>query len=122
MTLSVLFAVALGGGLGAVCRAACTNLIKTRWKRSVPLATFCINVSGSFALGLLGAAALSAPLSALLGTGFLGGFTTFSTLHVEALTLLRGEAPAAGIGYLCASYGCGIAAAAPGLTLGAHLL
>ena len=45
MTQSVLFAVALGGGLGAVCRAACTNLIKTRWKRSVPLATFCISVA-----------------------------------------------------------------------------
>ena len=122
MTLVSMLSVALGGGMGAVCRAACSNFVKSRWHSSFPLATFCINMLGSFARGLLGAMCLSASLQALLGTGFLGGFTTFSTLHVEALALLRGEKPSIGIWYLCASYFCGITAAVAGLALGMQCL
>ena len=122
MTPACILSVALGGGMGAVCRAACSHFIKAYWHGSFPLATFCINLLGSFVLGILGAWSLSAQLYALLGTGFLGGFTTFSTLHVEALNLLRGKLPAVGMGYLCTSYLCGIAAAVAGLALGMQCL
>lgn len=117
MTFFSICMVALGGGMGSICRAACSNFVKTYWHRPFPLATFCINICGSLALGLLAGFDLSASLYSLLGTGFLGGFTTFSTLHTEALALVRGETPTIGVWYLCASYFCGIAAAAAGLML-----
>lgn len=115
--MSVLL-VAVGGGAGAVCRAALSNWVKARWIYAFPLATFCINVLGSFVLGLLIAASLSAPVYALCGTGFMGGFTTFSTLHNEAAALARGGRRTVCLTYLCASYGLSLAAAMAGLMLG----
>jgi CrcB protein len=70
-------------------------------------------VSGSFALGLLTGLALQAVVApewtAVLGTGLLGGYTTFSTASVETVRLLaagrRGAAVANGLGMLVACVG-----------------
>lgn len=83
------FMVFLGGSLGAVCRYALSIQIKRIVSVEFPLATFLINLTGSFALGFLLAAHTGSLFQLLLGTGFLGGFTTFSTFQVENIALYR---------------------------------
>lgn len=96
--------VALGGAAGSVARYACA-LAAARWLGAgFPWGTLFVNVTGSFAIGLL--AALAAPDGrALLGTdaralllvGVLGGFTTFSSFSLETLTLARTGAVGAAV-------------------------
>jgi fluoride exporter len=89
--------VALAGGVGAVLRFTVDSLIAQRARRRMPLGTVVINVTGSFLLGLLTALAIDhaglADAKAVLGTGLLGGYTTFSTASVEAVNLSLGEGP-----------------------------
>ena len=64
----------------------------------VPAGTVVVNVSGSLVLGMLVGWAMrhggaSEEVKAVLGTGFLGGYTTFSTASVEAARLVRGGRP-----------------------------
>ncbi len=86
--------VALGAAVGAPLRFA----LATRLDGRAPWGTFGVNVAGSFLLGLLSASALSSDGLALLGTGFCGGFTTYSAFAVQthALGPRRGAAYAAG--------------------------
>lgn len=121
--------IALGGGLGALARFAVDGWASARaraWAPNlgVPLGTVLINVTGSLLLGLLaGWWMFQTPdpgWKLLLGTGLLGGYTTFSTASVEAARLIlshRGWAAAAhAIGMLAASLG----AAAVGVWLTAR--
>lgn len=125
MTPLLLLLIALAGGAGAWCRFTLDGLIRRRWRSPVPVGTLVINLTGSFALGLLtGVLATHAgpsDLRSILGTGFLGGYTTFSTAAVELATLSRdGRAwRAAGLGV--AQVLGGLAAAALGLALGGLL-
>jgi CrcB protein len=91
--------VALGGALGSVARYACSGLA-VRWLGyGFPWGTLFVNVSGSFAIGLL-AALVTADGRPLLGSdarafvlvGVLGGFTTFSSFSLETLNLARSGA------------------------------
>jgi CrcB protein len=84
--------VAIGGALGACSRFAVTLLIGTVWRRDFPLATFLINISGSFVLGFFATLAAERvaidPLWRLLvATGFVGAYTTFSTFEYETQRL-----------------------------------
>lgn len=84
--------VFLGGSLGAVCRYAISIQMKRIIAIEFPAATFLINLIGSFLLGLLLSSNPDSLVKLLLGTGFLGGFTTFSTFQVENITLyLKGN-------------------------------
>jgi len=106
-------AVAVAGGVGAATRFVVDGLVKDRLGSAYPWGTTVINVSGSFALGLLTGLALQAVVApewkAVLGTGLLGGYTTFSTASVETVRLLaagrRGAAVANGLGMLVACVG-----------------
>jgi len=121
VTALVLVVVAVGGGVGAALRFVLDGVVKARVTR-FPLGTLLINVSGSLVLGFvtgLGeAGTLAAPMVAVLGTGMMGGYTTFSTASVETVQLLRsGKTRLAvlnGLGMLVVSVG----AAALGLQLG----
>ena len=92
----VLAVIALGGGLGALSRYGLSLLLPTV-PGHFPLGTFVINVLGCFLIGLLMVRWGQRPLlRPFLGTGFLGGFTTFSTYAVETRALLTpGQAPLA---------------------------
>lgn len=81
--------VLIGGSIGAVCRYAVSIQMKRIISTEFPLATFLINLTGSFFLGMLLASDPGSLTKLLLGTGFLGGFTTFSTFQVENVTLFR---------------------------------
>jgi len=106
-------AVAVAGGVGAATRFVVDGLVKDRLGSAYPWGTTVINVSGSFALGLVTGLALQAVVApewkAVLGTGLLGGYTTFSTASVETVRLLaagrRGAAVANGLGMLVACVG-----------------
>lgn len=107
--------VILGGGLGAAARYLLSlALMHPRF----PYATIAINLAGSLLLGvLLGAAAnrdVPSVLVTTLGTGVLGGFTTFSTFSVEAADLFRSGRPIAAAAYLLISTAGGLLAAAVG--------
>ncbi|MFD1214169.1 fluoride efflux transporter CrcB, partial [Arthrobacter sp. GCM10027362] len=103
--------LALAGGAGAGTRFIVDGLIRSRMHSALPVGTIAINVSGSFLLGLLAGAAmhrgLPAELQLILGTGFLGGYTTFSTASVETVRLIQ-----AGRGGLAAANALGTLAAA----------
>ena len=88
MTINYLLVLA-GGSLGAVCRYAISVQMKRILSVDFPLATFLINLTGSFLLGILLSCGIGAHSQLLLGTGFLGGFTTFSTFQVENVTLFE---------------------------------
>ena len=93
--------VALLGGLGAVTRFLLDTLIARRNPWSIPAGTIIINFTASLALGLLTGWTLHhlAPPDAkmILGTGFLGGYSTFSTASVEGARLLRAGRPWAAV-------------------------
>lgn len=96
MTLALLALLALAGGLGAVARfvldgVVTTALARRRGGAHHPLGTTVVNLSGSFLLGvvagLVARQLLTGPASLVLGTGFLGGCTTFSSAAYETVRL-----------------------------------
>src|SRR5579871_6097222 len=95
MTALTLLATFVGGGAGAVSRYGAGRFVGARYGGEFPLGTFLINVTGCFALGLLASVLAQAHrdtslLTALLATGFLGGYTTFSTYALEGFLLYSG--------------------------------
>lgn len=85
--------VCLCGGLGAVARFVLNTSIQRWWSRAFPLSTFVINVIATFCAGVAAAAyasmAVEQPTYLLFVTGFLGGFSTFSTAINEMVSLAR---------------------------------
>lgn len=115
----LLGAIALGGILGAVCRFAISEAWATP-TNAFPWAMFTINATGCFALGILMAYVVGHPerlhplVRPLLGTGVLGGYTSFSTYAVDANHLLITHHPELALAYLAASVIVGVAAVALG--------
>lgn len=88
--------VGLGGFLGANARYWLGGWIAARWGTGFPWATFVINITGSFVLGLFVTliterfVVLHAPtLRLLVAVGFIGAYTTFSTFEFETLELVE---------------------------------
>lgn len=118
---SVLLVIALGGGLGSVARYLVGRAIPTP-AGGFPWATFLINVTGCFALGLLMVFVLdvwppSRYVRPFLGVGFLGGYTTFSTFTTEILQLARGGHWAVADSYAAGSLLAGLVAVWCGMAL-----
>lgn len=76
--------VAVLGGLGAFGRFSADGAVSARWPSAFPLGTLAVNLSGGFTLGILVGVDLAGDAMFVLGTGLLGGYTTFSTWMVEA--------------------------------------
>jgi len=115
--LSVLALVLVGGGIGSVLRWGAGMAVVRRFGIA-PLGTFLVNVSGSFAIGLLSTLLATAwqdrydtALSALLLTGILGGYTTFSSYELDALGLAAGKDRRPFAAYWVGSIVAGLAAA-----------
>lgn len=120
MTPLLLLLLSIAGGVGAVLRFVVDGLVRDRLGARLPWGTASINISGSFALGLLtGFASRGLPPEVLgvLGTGLLGGYTTFSTASVETVRLVQQRRYAASLGYGLGVLILSVAAAALGLAL-----
>jgi CrcB protein len=124
--LHVLAAISVGGGLGSIARYGVAAFDPADGNQ-LPGATLAINLTGSLLLGVLigalsGLAAREISTSPLLrpflGTGILGGYTTFSTFAVQSHEL---SLPTS-VAYIGLSVLLGIALAAGGLAMGAWLM
>jgi fluoride exporter len=103
VTLSDVILVGLGGGLGSLLRWWVGRMVGERYHGNFPLGTFLINVSGAFAMGYLSVLfnvdwrhRYGTALNAGVLTGVLGGYTTFSSMQLDAvkLTGTSGSLPA----------------------------
>ncbi len=84
--------ISLAGGLGAVSRFVADGLLRTFVGRAFPWSTIIINASGSLLLGAISGIALhhaGSDIKLIWGTGFCGGYTTFSTASYEAVRLIE---------------------------------
>lgn len=123
---SMLALVAVGGTAGTAAREALALTVPMIG--GLPVAILLINVSGAFVLGvLLEALARRGPdtggrrlLRLAVGTGFCGGFTTYSTLAVGTAELLRAEATGLGVAYAIGSVLLGAVASWVGIVVGAR--
>ncbi len=84
MSLWLLIAVGAAGGLGAVARLVLDGGVSALAGRAFPFGTLAVNLAGAFGLGLLAGAALNTDAYTVVGTGMIGGFTTFSTWTLES--------------------------------------
>ena len=106
--------VVLGATVGAPLRLLAIRLAGPSPERG----TLAVNVLGSAVLGvLLGLADVPAAVVALLGTGFCGALTTFSTFGADVVRLLEERALGRAAGYLLAGLVLGLGAAAAGYAL-----
>ena len=116
--------IALAGAVGAPTRYLVDRFVQRRTEGDVPLGTFVVNVSGSVILGFIVGLGLYHAFpdtpSTVLGSGFCGAYTTFSTFTYETLALdggvclrRRGLERAAERGRPCARRGCGPCAGCP---------
>ena len=94
MSIVDIVEVAGAGAVGAVTRYYTDWGIRHRWSSPLPVGTVAINLLGSLALGVLTGLVLyhgaPARLTLVAGTGFCGGFTTFSTYSYETVRLVQG--------------------------------
>jgi fluoride exporter len=117
VTPAMALGVAACGAIGAAARFLVHAAVAARTGEGFPYGTLVVNLSGSFALGLLVGAAASADVTRLLGTGLLGGYTTFSTWMVETeRTDHHGDRRGA-VANVVVSLVCGVLAAWLGRTL-----
>lgn len=92
MNALLLLAVAAAGGVGSALRYLTDNCLPIAVRRRFPWGTAAVNLIGSFVLGALtGASARWLPevWLTILGTGLIGGYTTFSTASLETIQLAR---------------------------------
>lgn len=102
-----------GGAAGSLIRYVIGLAVVSRATTRFPLATFIINVTGSFLIGVLGtvlSASTNPNWRPLIITGLLGGFTTFSAFEWESFMLVRGGSGAMGLLYVLSSVVLGYAA------------
>ena len=109
--------VALGAAIGAPLRYLADRAIQSRHESVFPWGTLTVNVAGSLVLGFLVGLPVAPWLSALLGTGFCGALTTYSTFSFETLRLVRAGLRPLAAAYAIGSILAGLAAAAVGLLL-----
>ncbi len=109
--------VAVGGAVGSLARYGLSGLVQGN-RSGFPLGTLIVNVLGCLVMGFLArwleVRFISPELRYLLGLGFLGGFTTFSTFSYEALNLFLSHNTLNGILYVAGSLIGSLAAVAIG--------
>jgi CrcB protein len=116
-------AVAIAGAIGAPARYLVERAISDRSGRHFPWGTLVVNVTGSLALGFLTGLALYHGLAstpkAVIGTGFIGAYTTFSTYAYETVDVAERSSSRLAGAYAVGSIVVGVAAATLGLALAA---
>jgi CrcB protein len=119
--------IALGSAAGGVSRYALGGLVQRLASGSFPVGTLVVNLTGSLLLGFLLRFAVDSPavtpeLRALLGVGFCGGYTTFSTFGAETIALLQAGDWRRATLYIVLSVLGALAATAAGFVLARELV
>ena len=119
-------AVIGGGSLGASARYAVGTFVNTRWHSGFPSPTLLINLTGSFALGLLLTSLTERhpdrpSFRLFAATGFLGAYTTFSTFSYETVQLIQHGHVARALSYVAVSVLGGLIAIILGVETAAKL-
>lgn len=117
MILIHLLMVGIGGFFGAIARFSIIQIFNKESFR-IPVGTLLINLSGAFLLGMLVGLDTDTIILLLLGTGFAGAFTTFSTLKFEMIKLQSHNRKKEFLIYTAATYGGGLFTAYIGYSLG----
>ena len=81
--------VAVGGAAGSLVRYSLGKFISEKSKHSFPIGTFIINITGALLLGIVSTISVGNNITLLLGDGFLGAYTTFSTFMYEGFNLFQ---------------------------------
>ena len=120
--MNTLLLVALGGALGSVLRYAMGLAVAYIWPLHLYIATVLVNIIGCFLIGCAFACFALRPdgsdsMRVLLMTGFLGGFTTFSTFSLAALRLLTDGQALQALLYMAVTLGGGLLATWLGMAL-----
>ena len=117
-------AVAIGGALGSVARHGVNRIVHQEWPLlRFPLATVIVNIVGCCVIGVLAGLVATGRLPMrtnwreFIFVGILGGFTTFSSLGLDTLTLVRGGGTAAALANVAAQVGVGLASVFAGFSV-----
>ena len=110
--MSKIIAIMIGGGLGATCRHTLFLLVQKFSPDNFPYGTLAVNLLGSFLIGFLWGyfegSRLTQTWRVFIFTGFLGGFTTFSTFAREAMQLFKIGQWKPALAYVAISNTCGV--------------
>jgi fluoride exporter len=121
MSVLLWTAVVLIGGCGSALRFVVDGVVSARFGRAFPYGTLLINLSGAVILGLLTGLALDDDAALLAGTAAVGSYTTFSTWMLETQRLAEQRRYPPAVANIVVSLVFGVAAAALGRLIGAHL-
>jgi len=116
-----LLLIGLGAAVGAPARYLTDRAIGRRLGGAFPFGTLCVNLVASFVLGLLVGLDASARMTALVGTGFCGALSTWSTLGYETFRLAEDREHRLAVANLALSLVAGLGAAVLGWAVGAAL-
>jgi fluoride exporter len=119
----IVLMIALGAGIGAPARYVTHRAIQARQRGDFPWGTLTVNVFASLILGIVVAAGshVNTHLAVLLGTGFCGGLSTYSTFSYETMRLADEGNRLYALANVAMSLLAGIGAAALGWALGQAL-
>ena len=121
----IVLGVAVAGAVGAVLRFLVDRVVQRRASIDFPVGILVINVTGAFLLGVITAGVthhhVPSAWTAVVGTGLLGAFTTFSSFTYDAVNLMERQEWGRAGAYLVVSLVPGLLVAAAGLAVGAHL-
>ena len=115
--------IGVAGALGALARYGLEGAVSRRWSGAFPWGTFVVNVSGSFVLGvvfvlLTERMSVDPWVRSTLTIGFLGAYTTFSTLSLESYRLLEDGAVGLALANMLGSLAAGLLAVYLGVVTG----
>ncbi len=123
--LNSLVLVFVGGGIGSICRFVLDRFVNQQFGSDFPYGTLIVNIIGSFCIGLLfvalGKYYIDSGHRLFFATGFLGGFTTFSTFTLETALLFRNNQNLGGIVNILLSLILGLTFVMIGILLGNFL-
>lgn len=103
-----LILVGFGGLFGGLARFQLGKMISQKSRTTFPVGTFIINITGAMLLGILNGLNIGNSAYVLLGDGFLGAYTTFSTFMYEGFILFQGNEKLNALIYILCSLLLGI--------------
>ncbi len=110
--------VAIGGAFGSTARFVIGRKLAEKTVSRFPIGTFFVNITGAFLLGALSSAGLEQHLYLLFCEGFLGAFTTFSTLMYEDFNLFQDNEKRNAVVYILSSLILGLIGFSAGFEIG----